>query len=77
MEALERKITTRIRRWLRLPKSLISAALLGNINALKLPRCSITEVFLVSRTRNAHQFRESKDMKLKGATLEAWKIERH
>lgn len=49
MEALERKLTTRLRRWHGLPKILSS-------NALRLPLSSFAEEFPVSRTREVYQY---------------------
>ncbi|XP_039590572.1 uncharacterized protein LOC120514312 [Polypterus senegalus] len=53
VEALERKISCHIRRWLGLPRSLTSVALYGRSNKLQLPFSNLEEEFRVSRIREA------------------------
>ena len=61
VETLERKISSYLRRWLGLPRSLTSAALYGRSNKLQLPFSSLEEEFRVSRTREALAYRDSRD----------------
>ena len=79
MEAMERKISGFLRRWLGLPHSLCSTALYGTSNVLLLPFKSLTEEFKVSKIREALQYRESNDPMVSGAGIETrtgrkWKV---
>lgn len=49
VELMERKVSSYLRRWLGLPRSLSTTALYGANNTLQLPFSSITEEFMVSR----------------------------
>ncbi|XP_063058826.1 uncharacterized protein LOC134452393 [Engraulis encrasicolus] len=70
VEAMERKISSYLRRWLGLPRSLSSAALYGSSNTLQLPFSGLTEEFMVTRTREALQYRESRDVKVASAGIQ-------
>ena len=70
VEALERKISGYLRRWLGLPRGLSSVALYGTSNALQLPFKGLSEEFMVSRTRETMQYRDSKDPKVSAAGVE-------
>ena len=70
VEAMERKISGYLRRWLGVPGRLSSEALYGTSNALQLPFKGLSEEFMVSRTREKLQYRESKDPKVASAGLE-------
>lgn len=70
VEGLERRISSHLRRWLGLPKSLSSIALYGNTNRLTLPISSLCEEFKVSRTREVLQYEESSDQKVSQAGIE-------
>ncbi|KAL6469714.1 hypothetical protein MHYP_G00208330 [Metynnis hypsauchen] len=70
VEAMERKISSYLRRWLGLPRSLSSAALYGSSNILQLPFSGLTEEFMVTRTREALQYRESRDEKVASAGVQ-------
>ncbi|XP_075893028.1 uncharacterized protein LOC142895694, partial [Nelusetta ayraudi] len=70
VESLERKISSFLRRWLGLPRSLNSPALYGSSNTLRLPFSGLTEEFKVARTREALQYRDSKDCKVSSAGIE-------
>lgn len=77
IEQLEKRINMRLRRWLGLPKSLTSAALYGNTNALQLP---LVEEFKVTKIRTIMQYELSKDPKVAGAGIEIhpgrkWRVE--
>ncbi|TWW53841.1 hypothetical protein D4764_0194930 [Takifugu flavidus] len=81
VESLERKISSFLRRWLGLPRSLNSAALYGTSNTLQLPFSGLTEEFKVARTREALQYRDSRDCKVSSAGIEVktgrkWKAEK-
>lgn len=65
VETLERKISSYLRRWLGLPRSLCSAALYGKTNKLQLPFSSLDQEFRVSRRREALLYWNSKDSKKK------------
>lgn len=69
VEALERKVSGYLRRWLGLPRSLCSAALYGNTTKLQLPFSSLDEEFRVSRTREAMMYRDSKDSRVAAAGI--------
>ena len=70
VEAMERKINRCLRRWLALPRSLSSAALYGTLNVLQLPFKGLAEEFVVSRTREAMLYRDSKDLNVAAAGIE-------
>ncbi|MCI4390737.1 hypothetical protein PGIGA_G00126150 [Pangasianodon gigas] len=81
VESLERKISGFLRKWLGLPRSLTSAALYGTNNTLQLPFSGLTEEFKVARTREALQYRDSRDHKVSSAGIEVrtgrkWKAEK-
>ncbi|KAL4008901.1 hypothetical protein ACER0C_002753 [Sarotherodon galilaeus] len=81
VESLERKISGFLRKWLGLPRSLTSAALYGASNSLQLPFSGLTEEFKVARTREALQYRDSKDCKVASTGIEVrtgrkWKAEK-
>ncbi len=81
VESLERKISGFLRKWLGLPRSLTSAALYGTSNILQLPLSGLTEEFKVVRTREALQYRDSRDCKVSSAGIEVrtgrkWKAEK-
>lgn len=68
---MERKISSRLRRSLDLPRGLSSAALYGNSHTLRLPFSGLAEDFTVTRTREALQYTESKDEKVASAGIQA------
>ena len=70
VEGMERKISSYLRRWLGLPKSLSSVALYGTTNAIQLPFRGFEEEFVVTRTREAIWYRDSRDLKVSGAGIE-------
>ncbi|XP_061920230.1 uncharacterized protein LOC133660667 [Entelurus aequoreus] len=81
VESFERKISSFLRKWLGLPRSLNSAALYGTSNILQLPFSGLTEEFKVARTREALQYRDSRDCKVSSAGIEVrtgrkWKAEK-
>lgn len=53
VDALEKKISSYLRRWLGVPRSMSSAALYGSTNTLQLPFSGLSEEFVVTRTREA------------------------
>lgn len=71
VESLESKITGFLRKWLGLPCSLStqSTALYGTSNNLQLPLSGLTEEFVVARTREALQYRDSKDYMVSAAGI--------
>ncbi|KAI4876470.1 hypothetical protein NFI96_017397 [Prochilodus magdalenae] len=69
VETLERKISSYLRRWLGLPRSLTSTALYGKSNKLQLPFSSLEEEFRVSRTREALAYRDSSDRRVAAAGI--------
>ena len=72
VEQLEKRINSRLRRWLCLPKCLSSAALYGESNALQLPFKSIDEEYKVAKVRTSIQFMFSKDPRVTGAGVEVY-----
>ena len=81
VESLERKISSFLRRWLGFPRSLSSAALYGTGNILQLPFSGLTETFMVARTGEVLQYRDSRDQKVASAGIEVrkgrkWREER-
>ncbi|XP_029688563.1 uncharacterized protein [Takifugu rubripes] len=81
VESFERKISSFLRRWLGLPRSLNSDALYGTSNTLQLPFSGLTEEFKVARTRETLQYRDSRDCKVSSAGIEVktgrrWKAEK-
>ena len=69
VESLERKISSSIRKWLGLPRSLSSTALYGKTNPIQLPVKGVVEEFKVSRTREAIMYKNSKDPKVANAGI--------
>ena len=53
-----------------MPKSLSSAALYGTSNAIQLPFRGLKEECVVTRTREAILYRDSRDLKVSGAGIE-------
>ena len=64
VETLERRVSSHLRKWLGLPRSLTSLALYGNTNKLQLPFKSLEEEFMVTRTREGVQYRDLCDPKV-------------
>lgn len=64
VETLERKVSTLLRRWLGLPRSLSNIALYGNTTKLRLPLKSLEEEFKVAQTREVLMYRDSRDPKV-------------
>ena len=81
IEQMERKINSRLQRWLGQPKCLSSAVLYGNTTALHLPFRSLIEEFKVTKIRTALRYKLPKDEKVTGAGIEVcsdrkWKASR-
>ena len=72
VEQLEKRINSRLHRWLGLPKCLSSAALYGESNALQLPFKTLVEEYKVAKVRTSIQFMFSKDPKVTGAGVEVY-----
>ncbi|XP_056097411.1 uncharacterized protein LOC130076370 [Rhinichthys klamathensis goyatoka] len=70
VESFEMRISRFLRRWLGLPRSLSSIALYGQNNKLKLPMSSLSEEFMVTRSREVLQYRDSSDPKVAQAGIE-------
>lgn len=70
VEGFERRVSSYLRRWLGLPRSLSCIALYGNKNKLTLPFNSLSEEFKVARAREVLMYRESKDPKVSQAGIE-------
>ncbi|XP_061747756.1 uncharacterized protein LOC133545995, partial [Nerophis ophidion] len=70
VEGFEMRVSRFLRRWLGLPRSLSSIALYGHNNKLKLPISSLSEEFMVTRSRELLQYRESSDPKVAQAWIE-------
>ncbi|XP_058485986.1 uncharacterized protein LOC131459868 [Solea solea] len=70
VEGFERRVSWYLQRWLGLSRSLSSIALYGQSNILRIPISSLNEEFMVSRTREVLQYRESSDHKVSQAGIE-------
>lgn len=70
IERLERKVSSFLRRWLGLPRSLSSISLYGNNTKLQLPLKSLEEEFKVTRAREVMLYRVSSDLKVAQAGVE-------
>ena len=70
VKGMERKISSYLRRWLGLPKSLSSTALYGTTNVIQLPFRGLKEEFVVTHTREVILYRDSRDLKVSGAGIE-------
>ncbi|XP_073731592.1 uncharacterized protein [Misgurnus anguillicaudatus] len=70
VEGFERKVSSFLRKWLGLPRSLSDIALYGRKNKLKLPFSSLKEEFMVTRAREVLLYRDSSDIKVSSAGIE-------
>ena len=70
VERMERKISGYLWRCLGLPKSLSCVVLYGTTNAIQLPFRGLKEEFVVTHTREAILYRDSRDLKVSGAGIE-------
>ena len=72
VEGFERRVSSCLRHWLGLPKSLSSIAIVlyGSQNKWTLPIHSLTEEFMVARAREVLQYRESKDPRVSQTGIE-------
>ena len=70
IEKLEGKVSTFLRKWLSLPKSLSSIALYNKGGVLQLPMTSIVEEYKVAKVRHTMILRDNKDDKVQGAQLD-------
>ncbi|VDH98197.1 Hypothetical predicted protein [Mytilus galloprovincialis] len=68
-EALERKISACLRRWLGVPRSFSSIGLYSTGTKLQLPMKALTEEYKVTKTRQVMTLRDSKDAKVRGAKV--------
>ncbi|XP_076113544.1 uncharacterized protein LOC143081178 [Mytilus galloprovincialis] len=80
VEALERKISACLRRWLGVPRSFSSIGLYSTGTKLQLPMKALTEEYKVTKTRQVMTLRDSKDAKVRGAKVKIrtgrkWKAE--
>lgn len=69
VEGFEQKVSSYLRRWLGLPRSLSSIGLYGNTNKLRLPFSSVREEFIVTRAREHLQYSGSRDAKVSSAGI--------
>lgn len=70
VEGFEMRISRFLHRWLGLPQSMSSIALYGHNNKQKFPFSSLSEKFMVSRSRELLQYRESSDPRVALAGIE-------
>lgn len=75
VESLERKISSFLVKRLGLPRNLTSAALCGTSDILQLPFRGLTEEFMVVHTREARQYRDSRDYKVSSAGMDRKEME--
>ena len=73
VEAMERRISSRLRRWLGLPQSFTKIGLYGKSTKLKLPLTSLTEEYKVCKIRTQETIDSSSDelVRRSGIRLEA------
>lgn len=64
MQGFEQRVSSYLRRWLELPRSLSNIGLYGNSNKLRLPFRSVREEFIVARTQEHLQYSGSRDAKV-------------
>ncbi|RXN12199.1 reverse transcriptase [Labeo rohita] len=69
VEGFEQKVSSYLRRWLGLPRSLSNIALYGKTNKLRLPFGSVREEFIVARAREYLMYSGSRDAKVSGAGI--------
>ncbi|XP_050960924.1 uncharacterized protein LOC127162191, partial [Labeo rohita] len=69
VEGFEQKVSSYLRRWLGLPRSLSNTALYGKTNKLRLPFGSVREEFIVARAREHLMYSGSRDAKVSGAGI--------
>ncbi len=69
VEGFEQKVSSYLRRWLGLPRTLSNIGLHGNTNKLSLPFSSVREEFIVARAREHLQYSVSRDAKVSGAGI--------
>lgn len=70
VEGFEIRISRFLHRWLGLPRSLSSIALYGQNNKLKLSISTLSEEFMVARSREVLQYQDSSDTKVARAGIE-------
>ena len=70
MEAVERKINSKLKAWLGIPRSLCKEALYSTSTKLQLPFSSVTEEYKVSRAGVLLTIRDSKDPKVATSGIE-------
>ena len=66
---MQSKITTALKRWLKLPKNLSNACFYSKTTKLKLPYSSLVEEFKAAKARNLVTFQESQDECIKNAGI--------
>ncbi|KAK0146299.1 hypothetical protein N1851_014401 [Merluccius polli] len=69
VEGFEQRVSSYLRRWLGLPRSLSNIGLYGKTNKLRLPFSSVREEFIVARAREHLQYSGSRDAKVSGAGI--------
>ena len=69
VEWLQTKITAKLKKWLKLPKSLSNACFYSKSAKLKLPYSSLTEEFKAAKVRNLVTLQESKDECIRNANI--------
>ena len=70
-EGLQRKITTTMKKWLKVPRSFSTDCFYSKSTKLKLPYTSLVEEFKVAKARNLVTFEESKDECINNAGIQA------
>ena len=80
VEVLERTISSYLRRWLNVPRSLSSIGLYSTGSKLQLPLSSLVEEYKVAKVRQAVMLRDSNDKYVSGAGIKLrsgrkWQVE--
>ncbi len=70
VEAMEMRISSQIRRWLGVPRSLTNIAFYGHTTKLQLPLTSLVEEFKVTKARLVMTLRDSQDPVIKNVAPE-------
>ena len=70
VEAMQRRITTKLKKWMGIPKNLSTDCLYSKSSKLKLPFSSLNEEVKIAKVRNLATFQASNDPCIKGAHIQ-------
>ena len=69
IEEMQKKITSALKKWLRIPKSFSTDCLYSNSTKLRLPYSSLTEDYKAAKARNLVTFEQSRDPCIRNAGI--------